>query len=64
MSRTDTSQDSCSVQWTAVIPPTNSLITGYVLYIDDGLDGPFTVAYDGRDKPSKLSYTVMDLAAL
>lgn len=41
LSRTDMSSDSCSVQWGAVTPPTNSLITGYMLYIDDGLDGEF-----------------------
>lgn len=63
LSRTDTSQESCSLLWTAVDPPADSLITGYVLYIDDGLDGPYTVVYDGRDKSSKLSHTVTDLVA-
>lgn len=64
MTRTDTSRDSCSVKWTAVSPPANSLITGYILYLDDGLDGDFEIAYDGRDHPSKLAFTATGLVAL
>ena len=63
LSRTDTSRNSCSLQWTPVTPPSNSLITGYRLYVDDGLDGEFNVIYDGRDEPSVLSYTVDGLIA-
>jgi hypothetical protein len=51
------------VSWTAVVPPTDSLITGYRLYIDDGLDGPFHLAYDGKDRPSVLERTVDGLIA-
>jgi len=47
-----------------VSPPANSLITGYILYLDDGLDGEFKIAYNGRDQPSKLSFTVTGLVAL
>lgn len=61
LSRTDTSQDSCSMAWTAPTPPANSLITGYILYVDDGLDGPYSVSYDGRDMPSKLAYAASKL---
>lgn len=49
---TDTARDSCTVQWAAVAPPANSLITGYMVYIDDGLDGDFSVGYDGSTNPS------------
>jgi hypothetical protein len=50
------------VQWLAVTPPTNSLITGYQVYIDDGLDGAFTVGYDGRSNPSQMSAVISGLA--
>ena len=63
LSRIDTNSDSCSVQWTAVTPPSNSLITGYMLYVDDGLDGDYTLAYNGMDKPSTLAYTADGLVA-
>lgn len=58
LSLTDTSRSSCSVQWTAVNSPLNSLITGYVVYIDDGLDGNFVVGYDGKSNPSKIFTTI------
>jgi hypothetical protein len=63
LSLTDTTGSSCIVSWTVVVPPADSLITGYRLYIDDGLDGPFHVAYDGQDKPSVLERTVEGLDA-
>lgn len=49
---TDTARDSCTIQWSAVAPPAHSLITGYIVYIDDGLDGDFSVGYDGSTNPS------------
>lgn len=30
-------RDSCSLSWNQVAAPTNSVITGYVILIDDGL---------------------------
>jgi len=57
----DTTRDSCSLQWTAVPPPTNSLITGYIVKIDDGLDGDFTIGYDGSTNPSKVYTTIEGL---
>lgn len=54
VSLTETSRDSCKIQWTAVQPPLNSLITGYIVLIDDGLDGPFKIGYNGDLNPSKL----------
>lgn len=45
----------CQVSWTAVTPPANSLITGYIVMIDDGYDGDFTVGYNGSTNPSLLS---------
>ena len=58
-----TSRDSCTLSWQAVTPPQYSLITGYVLYIDDGLGGAFSVAYDGSINPSLLTFTVENLNA-
>jgi hypothetical protein len=56
ISLVDTNRSSCSVSWTEVSPPTNSLITGYRLYVDDGHDGDFALAYDGQDQSSVLAY--------
>jgi hypothetical protein len=58
---TDTSRDSCTVEWTSVTPPTNSLITGYQVLIDDGLDGEYSVGYDGNGNPSKVNAVVTGL---
>lgn len=55
---TDTSRSSCSVQWSAVSPPANTLITGYQVLIDDGLGGAFSVAYNGKTNPSLLSAVI------
>lgn len=33
---TGTSRDSCTVSWSAVTTPVNSVITGYMILIDDG----------------------------
>lgn len=52
---TDTNRNSCSVEWTPVTAPTNSLITGYVVMVDDGFDGDFVDAYDGRTNPSQFN---------
>ena len=58
---TDTTRDSCSVSWTPLAPPTGSLINGYVILIDDGLAGPFRVAYDGHTNPSTFDATIFGL---
>ena len=42
-------------------PPTNSLITGYVILIDDGRDGDYSVGYNGANNPSILTYTIQNL---
>ena len=60
---TDTSRDSCMVEWTAVTAPANSAITGYMLEIDDGLDGSYATVYDGTSTPSKFNYTAEGLTA-
>lgn len=49
----DTSRDSCTIQWTAVSPPANSLIEGYIVMIDNGKGGDFSIAYNGRLNPSQ-----------
>lgn len=56
-----TTRDSCKVSWTAVTPPANSLITGYVILIDDGKGGPYRVAYNGVNNPSLLTYNIKNL---
>ena len=58
-----TSRDSCSIQWTAVTPPTDTLITGYVVLIDDGLSGPFNIAHDASTDPARLNATIYGLKA-
>lgn len=55
-----TTRDSCQVSWSAVTPPANSLITGYVILIDDGHGGSYSVAYNGRNNPSVLSYSIQN----
>lgn len=60
---TETTRDSCSVTWTPITPPANSLITGYVVLIDNGVDGPFKIGYDGRQNPSKVFTTIESLTA-
>ena len=61
LSLTDTGRDFCAVAWTSVTPPANSLITGYILYVDDGLDNEFKIAYDGPNYPSTFANQVTDL---
>jgi len=57
-------RDTCTVSWPAVTPPTGTIIEGYVLLINDGLDGDiFTQAYNGKFNPSKLSANLTNLAA-
>jgi hypothetical protein len=58
---TDTSRDSCSVEWNSVTAPENSLITGYQVLIDDGLDGLFSVGYDGSANPSQVNAVISGL---
>jgi hypothetical protein len=60
---TDTSRDSCSLQWTVITPPGGSswLVTGYIVYIDDGLDGDFVRGYDGTSNPSQINSTISGL---
>lgn len=57
----DTSRSSCSVQWTSVVPPYPTLITGYIVMIDDGLDGAFSIGYNGLSNPSKFEATIENL---
>lgn len=61
LSIVETTRDSCTVSWNAVTPPNYSLITGYVLLIDDGLGGEFKVAYDGSINPTLQKYSVENL---
>ena len=60
---TDTSRDSCKVMWSAVAAPAGTLITGYVVLVDDGRTGPFRVAHDGRANPSLFEARIYGLRA-
>jgi hypothetical protein len=44
-----------------VAPSAYSLISGYIVYIDDGLDGDFSIGYDGRTNPSLVSTKIAGL---
>jgi hypothetical protein len=46
-----------------VTPPSNSLISGYVVLIDNGFGGPYQVAYDGSLNPSLLNITITGLSS-
>ena len=58
---TSTTRDSCLINWSAVTPPAHSLITGYILLIDDGKGGAYRVAYDGTNNPSLVEYSIRNL---
>ena len=64
LSVTDTTRDSCSVAWSDVTPPATSLITGYVVLIDDGKSRSFRVGYDGRNDPSNFEATIFGLTQM
>ena len=51
---------SIFVQWNYVADP-SAPITGYQLYMDNGNDGNFKLAFDGRGKPGILSYHATNL---
>ena len=60
----DSTRDTCTVSWTEVTPPTSTVIEGYVILINDGLDGDdFAVAYNGEFNPSKFSAVLEGLSA-
>lgn len=58
---TATTRDSCTISWSAVTAPTNSVINGYVIQMDDGRGNDLEVVYDGSSNPSVLEYTVTGL---
>jgi hypothetical protein len=59
----NTTRDTCSIRWAAVTPPTDTLITGYVVLIDDGLSGEFRIAHDASKDPARLNATIYGLRA-
>jgi hypothetical protein len=60
---TGTSRDSCTISWSAVTPPSSSIITGYMILIDDGKSGPFRVAHDGSTLANLFDVTIMGLSS-
>lgn len=54
--------DSISIEWTRVIDST-APVTGYRLYIDDGLNGEFKVVFDGSSLPFTTNFIVSNLTS-
>jgi len=52
---------SIYVQWDAVTSTDGIQITGYKLYKDDGLNGAYTLLYDGSNYPYILTYSAVSL---
>ena len=61
LSISETSTDSCTVTWTAVSPPSNSIITGYLIQYDDNQGNGYLSACDYRTNPSLLACKVSGL---
>lgn len=58
----DQQRDSCTFDWLEVSAPTDSVITGYVLLVDDGLgSNEFVIGYDGSNNPSKFEGEIENL---
>ena len=56
-------RDTCTVSWTQVVPPANTIIQGYVIQINDGLDrDTYATVYNGRLNSSTLSTTITGLS--
>jgi hypothetical protein len=49
--------------WSPVTAPATTLITGYVILIDDGRTGPFVIAHDGSINPQVFESTIYGLKA-
>lgn len=56
----ESSSNYITVQWDDVTDK-EIQTTGYILYIDNGNDGDFRVAFDGTNKPGIRKYTVEGL---
>jgi hypothetical protein len=55
LSVSETSRDSCKVEWSSVVAPAFSSIHGYIVKIDNGTGNEvYTTVYDGSLNPSKL----------
>ena len=57
-------RESCTVEWTQLSAPAGTTIEGYVILINDGLEGDeYTVAYQGQNNPSQLETTITGLSS-
>lgn len=54
--------DAFLVKWDEIVV-SDLPIRGYVLLIDDGLQGEFNIAYDGSFNPQLTEYLITDLVA-
>ena len=52
---------SITIAWSAVTSADSVPITGYLVFMDDGLNGNFKQVYDGRNKPLQLYFTAVKL---
>ena len=54
-------QTSIAVEWAAVPGTSGVPVSGYYLYMDDGLAGPLQLIYNGANKPFTYTYTAYNL---
>ena len=58
---TGATRDTCTVKWTEVTPPANTVIQGYVIVVSEGSSS--WIAYNGEHNPSVLNTVVEGLFA-
>ncbi len=64
LSVTASTRDTCTITWSEVSPPANTVIQGYVLMINDGLESDtYSIAYNGQHNPATFKAVVEGLSA-
>ena len=49
-----------TAKWTAPDQVNGDVVAGYLVYVDDGLGGPFSLAFNGTGYPSTYSFKISD----
>lgn len=57
----ESSATSITVEWSRVFSADGVVVSGYILFMDDGFDGEFTVVYDGSNDAFTTKATVVEL---
>lgn len=57
----DSKKDAIALEWTAVADKDNIPATGYLLYMDDGYNGEFSLKYDGSGLPFNTKFIATSL---